>query len=91
MRLLADAPREDPTVVHNAVPALIVNSTGDTRTPYASDLAPHRRLTASRLLTLHGARIHAVCPRYGNTCVNDAVNAHFLSGRLPSRDLTCRR
>ncbi|MEU2672041.1 alpha/beta hydrolase [Streptomyces sp. NPDC007164] len=61
------------------------------RRPCASALALHRRLTASRLLTLHGARIHAVHPRYGDTCANDAVDACFLSGRLPSRDLTCRR
>ncbi|MFE7619796.1 hypothetical protein [Streptomyces sp. NPDC057496] len=36
-------------------------------------------------------RIHAVHPRYGNTCVNDTVSVYFADDRLPSRDLICRR
>ena len=58
-------PREQPTRVHNGVPALIVASTGDTRTIYRWWPALHRMMTGSRLLTLSGARIHVVYPRYG--------------------------
>jgi pimeloyl-ACP methyl ester carboxylesterase len=83
------APRERPTAIGNGVPALIVNSTGDTRTPYRGARALHRVLTGSRLLTLEGARIHAVYPRYGNACVDDTVNAYFRTGHLPPTDLTC--
>ncbi|MFF8716778.1 hypothetical protein ACF07T_35930 [Streptomyces sp. NPDC015184] len=45
----------------------------------------------SRLITLHGARVHAVHPRHGNICVNDTVNAYVADGRSPSRDLTRQR
>lgn len=85
------APKERPTAIGNSVPALIVNSTGDTRTTYQDARALHRKLTGSRLLTLQGARIHAVYPRYGNSCVNDTVNAYFGTGTLPAADLTCAK
>ncbi|MDN3357878.1 alpha/beta fold hydrolase [Actinomadura sp. DC4] len=75
-------PRERPTTVHNDVPALIVASTGDTRTIYPGARALNRMMTGSRLLTLSGARIHAVYPRYDNACVNDAVNAYLRTGAL---------
>jgi pimeloyl-ACP methyl ester carboxylesterase len=83
------APRERPTRVHNGVPALIVNSTGDTRTGYPGAQALHRVLTGSRLLTLSGARIHAVYPRYGNACVNETINAYLRTGELPVTDPVC--
>lgn len=59
------------------------------RTTYQDAEALHRRLTASRLLTLRGARIHAVCPRYGDTCVDTATNSYFRTGSPPATDLTC--
>jgi TAP-like protein len=68
---------------------LIVASTGDTRTIYRHGQGLHRLLTGSRMLTLRGARIHAVYPRYGNACVNDRVNSYLADGRLPATDLTC--
>jgi pimeloyl-ACP methyl ester carboxylesterase len=83
------SPRERPTQVHNGVPALIVASTGDTRTVYQSGQALHRLMTGSRLLTLSGARIHAVYPRYDDDCVNDAVNAYLRTGILPATDPVC--
>jgi pimeloyl-ACP methyl ester carboxylesterase len=83
------APRERPTGVHNRVPALIVQSTGDPATTYDSALAMHRALAGSRMLTLD-ARIHAVYANYGNTCVDDRVNDYLRDGVLPTRNLTCR-
>ncbi|WP_433314162.1 alpha/beta hydrolase [Micromonospora sp. CA-269861] len=82
-------PRERPTVVQNAVPTLIVQSTGDTRTIYRHGQAMHRALTGSRLITLRDARIHGVFGNYGNTCVDDAVVAYLADGQLPARDLDC--
>ncbi|MEU8410531.1 alpha/beta hydrolase [Micromonospora sp. NPDC048842] len=82
-------PRERPTVVRNSVPALIVQSTGDTRTIYQHGQAMHRALTGSRLITLHDARIHGVFGNYGNVCVDDAVVAYLADGQLPARDLDC--
>jgi len=82
-------PRERPTQVRNGVPALIVASTGDTRTVYAGGQALHRLMTGSRLLTLSGARIHAVYPRYDDGCVNGAVNDYLRTGVLPATDPVC--
>lgn len=83
-------PVEQPTRVHNAVPALIVNSTGDDRTPYQGAQKLHRLMTGSRFLTLRGATIHAVFGNYGNSCVDGIVNDYFRSGILPARDRICR-
>jgi hypothetical protein len=74
---------------YNDVPALIVASTGDTRTVYRGGRALHRQMTGSRLLTLSGARIHAVYPRYDDTCVNETINAYLRTGILPAKDATC--
>ena len=82
-------PRERPTVVHNSAPALIVQSTGDTRTSYAGAQALHRALTGSRMLTLANARIHAVFGNYANACVDDRVRRYLDDGVLPATDLTC--
>ena len=86
-----EPPRERPTTVRNAVPALIVQSTGDTRTLYQDGQALHRALTGSRLLTLHDARIHAVYGNYANVCVDRAVNSYLADGVLPATDLGCAR
>ena len=82
-------PVETPTQVHNTAPALIVNSTGDTRTPYQGARALHRMMTGSRFLTLRGAAIHAVYANYGNNCVDDKVDSYLLSGQLPTADTAC--
>lgn len=84
-------PREEPTRVHNNVPALIVAATGDPRTTYPQSIALHRKLTESRLVTLRDARRHGVYAEYGNACVDGHVNDYLESGTLPAEDLTCRR
>lgn len=73
-----------------SVPAMIVASTGDTRTVYSNAQALHGLMTSSRLVTLAGARIHAVYPWYGDNCVNGTVNAYLAAGKLPPIDLTCQ-
>ncbi|HVX44005.1 MAG TPA: alpha/beta hydrolase [Mycobacteriales bacterium] len=82
-------PVEAPTHVGNATPALIVNSTGDPRTPYFGARRLHRLLTGSRLVTLRGAAIHAVYANYGDSCVDGTVAAYLESGTLPAHDRTC--
>lgn len=82
-------PIEPPTRIGNGVPSLIVQSTGDPATLYQHAQALHRALTGSRLLTLAGARIHAVYANYGSSCVDDQVNAYLASGVPPARDGTC--
>ncbi|MFI6869323.1 alpha/beta fold hydrolase [Nocardia sp. NPDC050406] len=84
-------PAEPTTVVRNAVPALIVQSTGDTRTTYNNGEGLHRALTASRMVTLRDVPIHWIFGRYQNSCVYDAVNAYFRDGTLPATDITCTK
>ena len=81
--------RERPTDVRNRVPALVVQSTGDPATTYEAATAMHRAMAGSRMLTLQGARIHAVYANYGNACVDGHVNAYLRDGVLPARNLTC--
>ncbi|MER5986966.1 alpha/beta hydrolase [Streptomyces sp. NPDC001787] len=83
-----EKPREPRTTIDNAVPALQVQATGDTRTVYGSGLRMHRAMRASRLVTLP-ARAHTVYLNHPNTCVNQTVDAYLLHGTLPARDTVC--
>lgn len=82
-------PAEPPTRVHNSVPALLVQSTGDPRTPYDHALRLHRAMPASRLVTLRNTRIHMTFRTGLSTCLNDAINAYYSDGVLPSTDKSC--
>ncbi|WP_245649722.1 alpha/beta fold hydrolase [Nocardia shimofusensis] len=83
-------PAEPTTVVRNAVPAMIVQSTGDTRTVYGGAVALHTALSASRMVTLQDVQTHWIFGSYQNSCVYSAVNAYFGDGTLPADDMTCR-
>ncbi|MFI1979152.1 alpha/beta hydrolase [Streptomyces wedmorensis] len=85
-----DRPTEPPTQLDNDIPALLVNATGDPRTLYSGATAMRRQWPSSRLLTVQGARQHGLYGEYGNTCVDDHVNAYLRTGQLPTRDLTCQ-
>ncbi|MGW1408360.1 alpha/beta hydrolase [Streptomyces sp. NPDC002403] len=84
-----DRPVEAPTVLDNDVPALLVNATGDPRTLYAGAKAMREQWPGSRLLTVKGARQHGLYGEYGNSCVDERVNAYLRTGRLPAHDPTC--
>ncbi|MFI8926417.1 alpha/beta hydrolase [Streptomyces sp. NPDC053474] len=84
-----DRPRERPTRVLRGAPALIVAATGDPRAPYKGSVALRHRLPGSRLLTLKGAGRHGLYAEYGNTCVDDHVNAYLATGELPAKDPVC--
>ncbi|GHE82046.1 alpha/beta hydrolase [Streptomyces longispororuber] len=86
-----ERPRERPTRVRHATPALLVAATGDPRTPYDGSVALRHRLRGSALITLEGADRHGVYGEYGNTCVDDEVNAYLATGVLPEGDRTCVR
>ncbi|WP_328390825.1 alpha/beta fold hydrolase [Nocardia sp. NBC_00416] len=83
-------PVEPPTVVRNAVPVLITQAAGDPRTPYSHAVGLHRKLTASRLVTLRDTRIHLTFRPGLSACVGDAINGYFRDGRLPLTDIECR-
>ncbi|MFE9579514.1 alpha/beta fold hydrolase [Nocardia sp. NPDC006044] len=82
-------PVEPATAVRNSVPALILNSTGDPRTPYAHAVRLHQDMSGSRLVTLQDVRIHLTFRPGLSSCVNDAINTYFGSGALPAEDTTC--
>ncbi|MEV0250150.1 alpha/beta fold hydrolase [Nocardia sp. NPDC050712] len=83
-------PVEPMTTVDNALPALIVQSTGDTRTTYGAARAMREALDGSRLVTLQDVPIHAIFGRYPNSCVYGAINSYFDAGTFPAADYTCR-
>ncbi|MFE3189533.1 alpha/beta fold hydrolase [Nocardia sp. NPDC059240] len=83
------APAEPATLVRNSVPALILQATGDARTPYAHGVRLHQHLTASRLVTLQDVRIHMTFRPDLSTCVDTAINAYLSTGTLPPTDTTC--
>ncbi|MBM7775023.1 pimeloyl-ACP methyl ester carboxylesterase [Actinokineospora baliensis] len=83
------APAEPLTTIHNSTPALIVQATADTRTPYTSGVGLHRALPASRLVTLQDVRIHAIFGHYPNTCVETTINTYLRDGTLPRTNPTC--
>lgn len=82
------APAEpSPTVdVTTAAPVLVIGTTHDPATPYASAQALNADLKGSRLLTWQGDG-HTAYPK--TTCVADAVNAYLISLTLPAAGKTC--
>jgi pimeloyl-ACP methyl ester carboxylesterase len=83
---VAPAPR-----VHNSVPALIVNASGDINAALPLAQAMHRALTASRMIVMQHIRTHGVYLLRGSACVNNAVNSYLNTGVLPHRDFSCGR
>ncbi len=83
------APVETPTVVRNSVPALLLQATGDPRTPYAHGVRLHQLMTESRLVTLQDVRIHLTFRPNLSTCVNNTINTYLAEGTLPTEDITC--
>ncbi|WP_245839006.1 alpha/beta hydrolase [Nocardia donostiensis] len=82
-------PVEPPTVVRNSVPALILQATGDPRTPYPGGVRLHQKMTGSRLVTLRDVRIHLTFRPGLSACVSDAINGYFADGTLPETDIVC--
>lgn len=85
-------PAERPTRVGNDVPLLMVGATGDPAAVHKGQLAAHRALAGSRLVTLRGAYRHTVyaglfAPQ--NPCIDRAVDRYLLKGVLPGRDTAC--
>ncbi|QPP07270.1 alpha/beta hydrolase [Streptomyces bathyalis] len=85
-------PAEPSTKVHNNVPALVVGSTEDSTTPYSGQLAMHRALTGSRMVTQKGSGGHVTYLAYhGAPCVDTTVDRYLLGGDLPAKDITCTK
>jgi pimeloyl-ACP methyl ester carboxylesterase len=83
-------PAAKPTTVTTTktnAPIVIVGTTGDPATPYAWAQGLSKLLVNSRLLTFVGDG-HTGQGR-GNGCIDDAIDAYYLKGRLPAAGLRC--
>lgn len=80
-------PIEAPTEIHNGLPVLMVAAKGDPVTPYPGQLAMHRALTGSRMVTQLGAFHHGAF--LGNECIDGTVVGYLTGGALPAIDGTC--
>ncbi len=70
-----------------AAPILVIGSTGDPATPYAWSVALADQLSSGVLITRVGEG-HTGYNK-GNACVDDAIDAYFLDGAVPTDGLRC--
>jgi pimeloyl-ACP methyl ester carboxylesterase len=70
-----------------AAPIVVVGTTNDPATPYAWAGALAMQLASGVLLTADGEG-HTAYGR-GNACIDDAVNAYFISGTVPAKGAHC--
>lgn len=71
-----------------SAPILVVGATRDPATPYSSAKALTRQIPSAVLLT----RVGDGHTSYGggNECIDDAVDAYLIHGRMPARGTVCR-
>jgi pimeloyl-ACP methyl ester carboxylesterase len=75
-----------PVRASGAPPLLVIGTTHDPATPYASAQVLTRQLASATLLTWNGEG-HTAYPK--TTCVTRAVNAYLLSLQVPGRGTNC--
>ncbi|MBD0742889.1 alpha/beta hydrolase [Streptomyces sp. CBMA152] len=85
-----EKPREKPTKIDNSVPALQIQATGDTHTPYEEGLGMHRAMRGTHLVTVP-VRVHTVYLSDHSPCAKKSVDDYLADGRLPARDMACGR
>ncbi|MET7298857.1 alpha/beta hydrolase [Embleya sp. NPDC005575] len=85
-----NTPREPANVVDNRVPTLIVQNEWDPQTPLVTAQAMHRALKGSRMITVDEGEGHGVYTYTGNRCADQATTDYLVTGRLPTRDVTCQ-
>ncbi|MEU1904607.1 alpha/beta hydrolase [Streptomyces hygroscopicus] len=84
-----DRSAEPATVVNNKVRSLVVQNEWDPQTPLPSGQALHTDLKGSKMLTVLGGEGHGVYPS-GNACTDGKVTDYLATGKLPTKDVTCR-
>jgi pimeloyl-ACP methyl ester carboxylesterase len=79
--------KRNPITAIDTTPIVIIGTTRDPATPYiwAEDL--HKVIHNSRLISLDGDGHTGY--GHGSNCVDSAVDAYLLSGKLPKKDLFC--
>lgn len=77
----------EPISAAGAEPIVVIGTTGDPATPYDWSVALADQLESGVLITRVGEG-HTGYNK-GNACVNDAVEAYFISGVVPQDGLVC--
>jgi pimeloyl-ACP methyl ester carboxylesterase len=70
-----------------APPILVVGTTNDPATPYSQAVSLAKQLSSGVLISYEGEG-HTIYAQ-GVSCVDDAVDAYFLRGEVPSADPMC--
>ena len=77
-----------PIRAPGAGPILVVGTTRDPATPYAFAKNLAAELDSGRLLTYDGDGHTAY--KEGSGCIDDAVDAYLVGGKLPAEGTRCR-
>lgn len=80
---------EAPIAVSNSVPLLMIHNQWDGQTPLPGAQAARRLLHGSRMVTVKNGQGHGIYLENGNTCARTHVSSYFITGQLPTTDLTC--
>jgi hypothetical protein len=73
--------------VSGTAPILVVGTTNDPATPYVGAKDIHQRLARSRLLTFESTE-HGAFTR--SDCIDNAIAAYLVDGRLPPQGKRCK-
>ncbi|MFM1965307.1 MAG: hypothetical protein RL134_1032 [Actinomycetota bacterium] len=76
------------TPIRLANSALVVNATGDPKTPWLRARVAASTIAGARLLSYAGTQ-HAVYRRVGSQCIDGAVTRYLMTLRLPIGDASC--
>jgi pimeloyl-ACP methyl ester carboxylesterase len=77
----------EPVRGEGAAPILVIGTTGDPATPYSWAEALTEQLESGVLLTYVGEG--HIAYDEGDPCINDLVDAYFLTGAVPASDPVC--
>jgi pimeloyl-ACP methyl ester carboxylesterase len=70
-----------------AAPILVIGTSNDPATPYANAVSLAKQLSSGVLISYQGEG-HTIYAQ-GVPCVDDTVDAYFISGTVPSKDPNC--
>lgn len=76
------------TPIRLANSALLVNATGDPKTPWLRARLAASTISGARLVSYTGTQ-HGVYRRTGSTCVNRAVTRYLMTLQIPAADMSC--
>jgi pimeloyl-ACP methyl ester carboxylesterase len=82
---VADQPSEYDA--EGAAPIIVIGTTNDPATPYANAVSLAKQLSSGVLISYEGEG-HTIYAQ-GVACVDDAVDAYFIEGTVPTADPMC--